>query len=73
MSKQVTISNINGTEPYNIYICDNLYSVCIWVSQINNASLPYSFIVPKQFESFTTVGIKVIDNDKCEIKSLVSL
>ena len=73
MSKQITISNITGSTPYNIYICTNTYTNCAWVAQINNNFLPFSFIVPTQFEVLPSVGIKVIDNKNCEIKSLVSL
>jgi hypothetical protein len=73
MSKQITISSLTGTSPYNIYLCNNTYSQCSWITTINNSSIPYSFLVPALYETQSVVGLKVQDADNCEIKKLVNL
>lgn len=73
MAKQITITNLTGSEPYNIYLCDNSYNNCIYIDTINNSDIPYSFLVPSLFENFTQVGVKVIDDKNCNIKNLVTL
>jgi hypothetical protein len=73
MAKQITITNIVGSEPYDVYLCDNLYGGCIYIATINNSDLPYNFLVPNAFEALSTVGVKVIDDNNCEIKNTVSI
>lgn len=73
MSKQITITNLNGSEPYNIYLCDNTYNNCIYMTTINDVDIPYSFLIPGVFESFTEVGVKAIDNNNCQIKNTVNI
>jgi hypothetical protein len=73
MAKQITITNIVGTEPYNIYLCDNLYNNCIYIATISNIDIPYNFIVPTAFEALSTVGVKIIDANNCEIKDTITI
>jgi hypothetical protein len=73
MSKQITINSIVGSEPYDVYLCDDVYGGCIYSATINNSDLPFSFLVPTSFENLTTVGVKVIDDNNCEIKNTVNI
>lgn len=67
MPNQVTISTINGTSPYNVYICDPAYSSCFYVSTITSGMIPYTFNVPFLYANFATVGIKIVDYAGCVI------
>ena len=73
MAKQITISNFNGTSPYNVYLCNNTYSQCIWIRTINNNPTSFTFLVPLLYESVSVVGVKIEDADNCQIKKLVNL
>lgn len=72
MPNQVTISTITGTPPYNIYVCDTLFTSCFYITTIGLGSIPYTFNVPFIYSSFSTVGIKIVDNDGCIIKQTVT-
>ena len=73
MAKQITINTLTGSSPYNIYLCTNTFTQCTWVSTINDSFIPYSFLIPANYENLSTVGVKVIDFDKCEIKSTINI
>lgn len=73
MSKLITITSLSGSSPYDIYLCDNTYGNCIFISTINNVNIPYQFLVPAPYLSLTEVGVKVIDNNECEIKNKVNI
>lgn len=65
MSLQVTVSNITGTTPYSVYICDNPVTTCIYIDNIPSTSLPYSFMIPDVMSSMSSYTLKIIDNVGC--------
>ena len=73
MSKQVTITSLNGMGPYIVYLCDNTYSGCVYIDSINNSSIPYSFLVPTLFASLPQVGVKVVDSNGCVVQNTVNI
>lgn len=73
MSQQITITNITGAAPYDVYLCDNTYSGCIYIDTIYGYDIPYSFLVPSSFSTLVNVGVKVIDNNNCIIEDLISI
>jgi hypothetical protein len=73
MNKQITITNLVGTEPYNVYLCDSSFGGCIYITTINDVNVPYSFLVPISYLIFTTVGVKIIDSQGCVITGLVNI
>jgi hypothetical protein len=73
MNKQITITNLTGTEPYNVYLCDDTYSGCVYIASIYNVNVPYTFLVPVSFETLTNVGVKVIDSRDCLIEGVVEI
>lgn len=72
MPNQVTITTINGTSPYDVYICDPAYTSCFYVSTITLGMIPYTFNVPFLYSSFATVGVKIVDTKGCIINYLVT-
>ena len=73
MGNQITITSLTGQEPFTVYLCDDTYSNCIFRAQINSVDIPYSFLVPYPYSQFGTVGVKVVDNNGCEIKNTIDI
>ena len=73
MSKQVTITNLTGTQPYSISLCDNTYNNCMYIGLIYNSDIPYSFLVPDSYGLLSEVGVKAIDTNGCVIENVVSI
>jgi hypothetical protein len=72
MPNQVTVSTITGTPPYSIYVCNQLFTACFYVTTIGSGSIPYTFNVPFIYSNFSTVGIKIVDTDGCIITQTVT-
>ena len=71
MPTQITINNITGASPFNIYICDNPITICIYEETIT--SFPYLFNVPSIISEQSSVNLKVIDNNGCVFYKNVSI
>lgn len=73
MAKQITILTITGSSPYDVWICNNSFSQCVYIDTISQSQIPYSFKVPDQYLSLTQVGVEVKDFNKCIIRNTVNL
>jgi len=63
---QVQITNISGTAPFEIYVCDFTYTYCEYVATISNiVYIPYSFELPSNFTNVNNLIIKIVDNNNC--------
>ena len=69
MANIIRINDITGVEPYNIFLCDEVLSLCVYVTPINNSDIPYEFEPPSLLQSNTSYVVKVIDSRPCEIIS----
>ena len=65
MAVQVTINNIVGQPPYDIYICQSGGMNCFYMTTIS--SVPYSFDIPAPYNTSSAYMLKVIDNNGCVI------
>ena len=65
MPTTITISNLSGSTPYDVYICSNPSTTCIYIDTIT--SVPYNFDVPLYFDNQPSYILKVIDNNDCVI------
>jgi hypothetical protein len=72
MPNQVTISTVNGTPNYDIYVCDNTLTTCVYLTTLTPAQLPYTFNVPFPYNNLNPVFIRVVDSTGCIINELVS-
>ena len=61
----VTINNINGNSPYNIFVCDIQQLNCVFVITASTSTLPVTFSVPLVFSSSPQVLVKIIDSSNC--------
>jgi len=66
MPNEVTISSVNGTPPYDIYVCDISNTYCYLVSGGTTIPPSYSFFIPPPLDNVGSVLIKIIDSDGCE-------
>jgi hypothetical protein len=70
MPTTITINGISGTSPFDIYLCDNPITTCIYINTIS--STPYSFDVPIILDGQDDFNIKVIDNNDCETITILT-
>lgn len=68
MAVQVTINNITGSSPYDIYICQPNGTGCFYISTIT--TLPYVFDIPEPYNTSTSYLLKVIDSNNCVITGI---
>jgi hypothetical protein len=65
MPTTITINNITGVTPYNVYVCPNPSTTCVYIDTIT--SIPYSFDIPSFMDGQTSYILKVIDDNDCII------
>ena len=67
MPSLVTVDNIVGTSPYEIYLCLSGGSPCYYIDYITTSDLPYNFSVPLPLQGQQGYCVKVIDGVNCEL------
>lgn len=65
MPTKITINSITGVEPYDVYLCDNPITVCIYIATIDDSSLPYEFELPCSMEGQNDYSLKTVDDVDC--------
>lgn len=68
---EISITDIVGEAPFNVYLCDDQENGCMWISSTNDDN--YTFVVPPPFNGLAEVCIKVIDGNDCEIINCVEI
>ena len=71
MPTQITIYEITGSSPYNVYTCDTGFTTCVYVDTVVSfTDIPYSFYIPVIMEKktkdafvFTTIR-QILENLK---------
>jgi len=63
MPIDITINNISGASPYDVYLCDNPVTFCVYIDTIS--SLPYLFEVPSVMSNDNDFNLKIVDNNGC--------
>lgn len=73
MPIDITINDISGSTPFDVYVCDTGMTSCVYVSTINSGDLPYTFQVPIIYANSTELNLRVIDNDECQINEILTV
>jgi hypothetical protein len=73
MPTNITINNVTGAQPFDVYVCDSPITTCIYVSTINTVDLPYSFNIPVIYGSLTQFVVKVVDNNDCIVTDTLNI
>ena len=63
MPLEVNITGLSGSSPFNIWICDNPETTCIYVDTVDSSPLTFDVPSPLSFQNDWT--IKSIDNNNC--------
>lgn len=71
MPIDITINNISGASPYDVYLCDNPVSVCVYIDTVS--SLPYIFQVPSLMSNDNDFNLKIVDNNGCTTYQYLSI
>lgn len=73
MAVQVTINDISGQTPYDIYVCQVDGTGCFYISTITDSSFPYTFDIPAPNDTSANYMIKAIDANNCVISGASSV
>lgn len=73
MPTNITINNVTGAQPFDIYVCDSPISTCIYVATINTVDIPYSFDIPPVYSTLTEFVVKVVDNNDCIVTDTLNI
>jgi hypothetical protein len=73
MPTTITVSDITGSTPFDVYICLSGGSPCYYITSVDGSSLPYDFTVPSPIEMFSYYCMKVVDADGCIITGCTSI
>lgn len=65
MPTEVTINTLTGLAYFNVYICDDPITTCVWMGQILSA--PYQFTIPSILDGQPSYNLKIVDSNGCEI------
>jgi hypothetical protein len=71
MPTDITINNITGSAPFDVYLCDNPITTCVYVDTIS--STPYVFEIPSIMSSQNDFNLKIVDNNNCTVIETLSL
>ena len=70
MPTVITINDISGATPFDIYICNNSITTCVYSDTIT--TFPTDIVIPTVMENQLSYNLKVIDNNGCvSIKNLI--
>lgn len=73
MAIQVTITNITGQTPFDIYVCQPTGDSCFYINTIASSELPYIFDIPKPYNLGTSYMVKAVDYNNCSITGVTSV
>jgi hypothetical protein len=73
MPTDITINNISGSTPFDVYVCDTGYTSCVYVSTITSGDLPYTFEIPPVYSSLADFIVKVVDDNDCVVTDTVTV
>lgn len=68
MQLQVTIFDITGKTPFDIYVCEGNGQNCLYINTIETRS--YQFIIPSPYNLLDTYVLKVVDANKSIITGI---
>ena len=73
MPTTITVSDITGSTPFDVYICLSGGSPCYYITSVDGGDLPYDFTVPYPIQEFSYYCMKVVDADGCIITGCTSI
>jgi hypothetical protein len=71
MPIDITINNISGQTPFDVYVCSTGQTYCVYSATITSGDLPYTFEVPIPFLNSEGVNLRIIDDNDCQINEIL--
>lgn len=73
MPIDITINDISGQTPFDVYVCNTGQTYCVYSATITSGDLPYTFEVPIPFLDSAGVNLRIVDDNDCQINELLIL
>jgi len=73
MPIDITINDISGQTPFDVYVCNTGQTYCVYSATITSGDLPYTFEVPITFLDSIGVHLRIVDDNDCQINELLIL
>jgi hypothetical protein len=73
MPNSITVTDITGTTPYEVYLCLSGGSPCYYINYIESSELPFVFTVPSPIQNLGGYCLRIIDNDGCIISNCFTI
>jgi hypothetical protein len=51
VSNDITITNITGTTPFDVYVCDITNTLCVFITGLTSCPPSYTFTVPSSLDT----------------------
>lgn len=67
MANLITVNQITGDSPFQVYLCLSGGTTCYFVDTITSSQIPYNFYTPTPIENYDYYCLRVIDNVGCVI------
>ena len=71
MPIDITINDISGQTPFDVYVCNTGQTYCVYSATIASGDLPYNFEVPIPFLNSESVNLRIIDDNDCQINEIL--
>jgi hypothetical protein len=71
MPIDITINDISGQTPFDVYVCNTGQTYCVYSATITSGDLPYAFEVPISFLNSESVNLRIIDDNDCQINEIL--
>jgi len=71
MPIDITINDISGQTPFDVYVCNTGQTYCVYSTTITSGDLPYTFEVPIPFLNSEGVNLRIIDDNDCQINEIL--
>ena len=69
----ITLNDITGSTPYDIYLCLSGGTPCYYIDTIESTELPFNFTVPTPISNYSYYCMRIIDNDGCIITGCTNI
>jgi len=73
MPTSITINNITGSSPFDIYISPVDENNFFYITNINSGELPYTFFIPPLVQNQNDYCVRVEDADGCIITNCITV
>ena len=73
MPTSITINNVTGSSPYDVYLSPIDETSYFYMTQIQNVDLPYTFVVPSKIQNYNEYCLRIEDADGCIITNCITV